>query len=148
MIRKVILANILILVSAVLISAQSDAISRAERMAITKLWSDVNAAAQKRDKSSLEQIYVEDFTHVHASGKIDDRNTRIATLLSGEPTIDTASEIDFGLRKYGDTIVAVGTVKMRGSDSRLTAYAVTRIYIRSKGKWRFVASQASKVESR
>jgi hypothetical protein len=147
MIRKIFLASILTLVSMVFVSAQTQAISGAERAAIARLWSDVNAAVQKRDRASLERIYAEDFTHVHASGKIDDRGARLATLLSGEATIDTASEIDFALRKYGETIIAVGMVKVTGGEGKVVTYSVTRVYVRSKGKWRFAASQASRVES-
>lgn len=116
----------------------------ADKAAIAGVWNEIAAAVQKKDRKALEQIYVEDFYHVHAVGKIDDRKTRLDALLSGEPTIDTAGQVNLGLRKYGDTVIAVGTISTV-EDGKPVTYAVTRVYARHNGRWVFASSHASKV---
>jgi ketosteroid isomerase-like protein len=108
------------------------------------VWNEIATAVQKKDRKALEQVYAEDFYHVHAKGKIDDRKNRLDAILSGEPTIDVAVQWDVGLRRYGDTVIAVGTVKSTESGQPAT-YAVTRVYVSQNGRWVYASSHASAV---
>ena len=138
-------AVIVSLLFAFAIAAQTP-VPPADKAAIAGVWNEIGAAVQKKDRKTLEQIYAEDFYHVHAKGKIDDRKARLDGIFSGEPTIDTAGQINFGLRKYGDTVIAVGTVNVL-EDGKSATYAVTRVYVRQNGRWVFVSSHASAVVS-
>lgn len=114
-----------------------------EKAEIASLWNDIGVAVRLKDRKALERIYSEDFVHVHAVGKIDDRKRRLDVLLSGEATIDSAGTVEIGFRKYGDVVVAVGKVKMPADGGNTVEYAVTRVYARQVGRWRFVSSHAS-----
>ena len=140
-----ILAVLLFLILAADIYGQTGQPNAADKSAIASLWNEIIAAVRKKDRLALEQIYADDFTHVHAQGKIDDRKARIDTLLSGESTIDTGGEIDFGLRKYADTMIAVGTVKITADDGKAAVYAVTKLYVRRKDRWVYASGHASPV---
>lgn len=127
------------------VTAQSDPVSFADRMAIANVWNEIAVAAQKKDRTALERVYAEDFVHIHAKGKIDNRKERLDAILLGGPTIDTGGEVAFGFRKYGDTIVAAGTIKTTSDDGKPITYAVTKIYARQKGRIVYVGSHASPV---
>ena len=119
--------------------------TQAEKMAIAAVWNDIASATAKKDRKALEAIYAADFVHVHAKGIIDDRAGRLDAMLTGEPTIDTATQVDLAFRKYGETIIATGFVTINGDDGKPVKYAVTRVYVKEKGRWVFASSQASPV---
>ena len=144
--NKLMLAAALLAFLAAAAAGQSAQVTQAEKMAIAKVWGDVADAAAKKDRKALEAIYAADFVHVHAKGLIDDRTKRLDAILTGEPTIDTATQIDLAFRKYGDTIIAAGTATVNGDDGKPVTYAVTRVYVKEKGRWVFASSHASPVE--
>ncbi len=133
----------IVLVGGAMSAFAQPSVTAAERSAIASVWNEIGAAVQAKDRAALEKIYTEDFLHVHAIGKIDDRKIRLDVLLSGEPTIDTAAAVEVGFRKYGDLIVAVGKISMIDKDSKSTLYSVTRVYVKQNGRWRFASSHAS-----
>ena len=139
-----ILVGVVPLFLAVAAAAQGTQASTADKAAIAGVWNEITTAAHKKDRKALEQVFAEDFFHVHAKGKIDDRKARLDAILSGETTIDTSGHAEFGFRKYGDTIVAVGTIKTT-DEGRPITYAVTRVYVRQKDRWVFASSHASPV---
>jgi ketosteroid isomerase-like protein len=141
--RKMI-AGIVLLILTASAAAQATQASAADKAAIAGVWNEIATAVQKKDRKALEQVYAEDFYHVHAKGKIDDRKNRLDAILSGEPTIDVAVQWDVGLRRYGDTVIAVGTVKSTESGQPAT-YAVTRVYVSQNGRWVYASSHASAV---
>jgi len=141
---KLLLAAVVSMLLAVAAAGQGTPVSAADKSAIAGVWNDIISAAQKKDRRALEQIFAEDFFHVHAKGKIDDRKARLDAILSGEATIDTAGKVEFGFRQYGDTIVAVGAIKTTDGGRPVT-YAVTRVYVKQKGRWVFASSHASSV---
>lgn len=138
-------AGVVSLLFAFAVAAQTP-VPAADKAAIAGVWNEIAAAVQKKDRKALEQIYAEDFYHVHAKGKIDDRKARLDAILSGEPTIDTAGQMNFGLRKYGDSLIAVGTINVM-EDGKPATYAATRVYVRQNGRWVFASSHASPVVS-
>ncbi|MBC7798689.1 MAG: nuclear transport factor 2 family protein [Pyrinomonadaceae bacterium] len=113
---------------------------------ITRLRRQVVEAIEKRDRRTLEDIYAEDFSHTHASGKVDDRKTRIETFVSGDKTFETARADDLKLGLFGErTVVATGKSSVTGDDGKAVVYRWTIVYAKIKAKWRIAASQATKL---
>lgn len=125
---------------------QADTISKAEKDAINDISVQIKKAIDAKDSKALEQLYSVDFVHIHAIGKLNDRSTRIAALVSGEPTIDSKGVDGFSLRKYGNTIIATGKIAMINEEGDPVVYSVTRVFARSGNRWLLVSSHASQVE--
>lgn len=101
---------------------------------------------QKRDRAALREIYAEDFSHTHASGKVDDKRTRLDVLVSGEKTIDTALAEDVSIKIFGEqTAVATGKSTLTSGDGTATTYRWTIVYAKIGKKWTIAASQATKL---
>lgn len=126
-------------------AGQTDQVSASDRKAVAEIWSQIAGLVHKKDRAGLEKVYAENFVHLHAKGRIDDRKTRLDSLLAGGPNIDVGGEIAFGFRKYGETIIAAGTIKTTTDDGKPITYAVTKIYAKQNGRLVYVGSHASPV---
>jgi len=96
-------------------------------------------AIKERNPKTLETLYADDFTHTHASGQVDDKQTRIAALVSGEMTIESAEVDEINIRFYGKT-TAVGQSRIE-----TTKYRWTLVYVKLKNRWQIAASQATRL---
>ncbi len=112
---------------------------------IKALRSKTFEAIEKRDRKTLEEIYAEDFSHTHASGKVDDKKTRLDVFVSGEKTIDTAQAEDLKIKIFGkNTAVATGKSSVKSGDGTIATYRWTVVYAKVGKKWQIAASQATK----
>ena len=113
---------------------------------ITALRQKLVTAIKEHDEKTLEALYADDFTHTHASGQVDDKTKRIAALVSGEMTIESAEVNEINVRFYGKTTaVAVGQSTITDAQQKTTKYRWTVVYVKSGKKWQIVASQATKL---
>lgn len=109
---------------------------------------EITEAIRARDRETLERIYADDFTHTHAVGRIDNKAQRIAALVSGEPTIESAGADDVNIRIYGATTAIVmgqSTVRSQGENQSPTQYRFIAVYVRRAKRWQIVASQATRI---
>lgn len=116
---------------------------------ITALRRELLEAIRKRDRKTLERLYVDDFTHTHAVGRVDDKSQRIAALVSGEPTIESAEVDDMSVRTYGGTtaiVIGQSTIKGQGEGQSPTRYRWITVYVKRAGRWQIAASQATRIE--
>lgn len=110
---------------------------------------EVTEAIRARDRETLERIYADDFTHTHASGRVDNKRQRITALVSGEPTIESAEADDVNIRTYGATtaiITGQSTIRSQGENQSSTRYRWIAVYVRRGSRWQLVASQATRIE--
>lgn len=113
---------------------------------VTIMRQKLVAAIEKRDRKTLESLYADDYTHTHAIGQVDGKKERIAALLSGEPTIESAIADELKMRAYGDTtVVVIGQSTVNNKDGSQPKYRWTLIYVRLNKKWRIVAGQAARL---
>jgi hypothetical protein len=127
------------------------------RAADDKIIAAVRAADDERlsasiagDRAKLEQIYSDDLHYVHSSGKHDTKASQIQGVTTGGSKYE---KFDHQERTF--EAVAPGIVLMRGrvhvhmSNRKTGAKAMNDInylavWREEKGKWRFLAWQASK----
>lgn len=118
-------------------------------MEVMRLRSDVLEAIRRRDTRTLERLYTDDFTHTHAVGKVDGKAQRIAALVSGEPTIESATPDELRVRVYAPaTAIATGRSTLSSADDGAASYRWTIVYVKHGGIWRIAASHASRVVSK
>ena len=118
--------------------------ARASDADILSLRERIRAAAGAKDRVALDGLLAENFFHQRDGGRTDLRGERVALLVSGEPTIETAAEDELQLVLFGDsTATAMGTSRIRDPEtSRLVAYRWLAVYARLEGRWRLAASEA------
>jgi hypothetical protein len=113
---------------------------------VIKLRQTLIRAIETKDKTTLENLLADEFIHVHASGKVDDKNQRIQSFLSGEKTIDTADIEEMRLITHGDhTAVIVGKSWIEDKNKNKVTYRWVAIYGKIDENWKFLASQATKI---
>lgn len=107
----------------------------------------VKEAIRTKDKAMLDKIYREDFNHIHASGKTDDKTARIKTLLTEEITIDSSPEVELSIRTYNTNAALVtGISKIFSKSKKATlTYRWATLYIKDSENWSIAASQATQI---
>jgi hypothetical protein len=104
------------------------------------------AAAQSKDVAALRRFYTEAFTHTHTSGKVDNKDARIVSVLAGEPTVEMAPVPEFNLNCFGSSVCIVRALSpiKRASDGKWFDVRWTQTYIRSEATgWQIAISQAT-----
>lgn len=135
-------------VSALVIAHPIDPVPAAD----PKLQAEIEAfrkafrsAADARDASALRRLYTDDFTHTHTSGKVDNKDARIVSVLAAEPTVEMAPVPEFRLSCFGESVCiarARSPIK-RGSDGKWFDVRWTQTYIRTSRGWQIAISQAT-----
>jgi hypothetical protein len=107
-------------------------------------------AVKARDAGRLRQIYADGFTHTHGSGKVDGKDTRIVSVLAGDPSIEMAPADELSIRTFGtDTVIATGRSPILNvRENRDYDFRWTAVYVRVAGQWRLAASQATRLPGR
>jgi len=100
---------------------------------LEKLWNSMQDAAVKKDRKALESFYAEEFLFIHSSGQEDNKQQRIAAILS-VPDYKPAPVPSFDeLFIYGDVAVLRAKGALRG----------TTIYAKKNGQWQVVQVQST-----
>ena len=105
----------------------------------------LQALAANRDAAALRRFYTDDFTHTHTSGKVDNKDARIVSLLAGEPTVELAPTPEFNLSCFGESVCiakALSPIK-RGTDGKWFDVRWTQTYVKTSKGWQIAVSQAT-----
>lgn len=100
-----------------------------------------------KDSRTLRAVYADAFTHTHESGKIDDKEARIAAAMAGEPMIENAPASDLSYRVFaGPTVVVTGksTLSNAGGQARRDVRWVA-VYVTGRDGWLLAVSQATRL---
>jgi ketosteroid isomerase-like protein len=108
------------------------------------------AALDRSDVATLTTIMAEDVTYVHASGKVDTRQSYLAAIESGQLHYISWRPDGLHVRVLGDTAVLTGEYAVRVIDARVQPEAfdidilVLSVYARREGRWRQIAWQSTR----
>ena len=107
----------------------------------------LQAAARERDVVRLRDMFAPSFTHTHTTGRVDARDARLITILSGEPVIELASVEELSIRVLNtDAVVVTGRSPIRSmSENRVIQVRWTQLMARVNGEWMLAASHATGV---
>lgn len=107
----------------------------------------LQAAARERDVVKLRAMFAPSFTHTHTTGKVDGRDARLVSILSGEPVIELANVEELSIRVLnGDAAVITGRSPIRSiSENRVIQVRWVQMMARVDGEWVLAASQATRM---
>jgi hypothetical protein len=110
----------------------------------------IKAAVAARDRATLERLYHDGFMHLRDSGRVDLKQDRIALLLSGDVTIETAREEQVVVNAFGPaTVAATGVSALKDAAGRQARFRWLTVYVKDPlGDWRVAVSQASRAGRR
>jgi len=120
--------------------------------AVIKTLRDICKAYETKDTGRLLEYMTEDFTLTASDGTVTTRADEIDELKSGRVTYQIFENRAMKVRFYGTAAVAVVTgrtvVKGEYEKSPLNAeFQFTDTLIRKNGRWRIVASHASRIKT-
>jgi hypothetical protein len=126
--------------------AGADASAAQEVLALRE---KIRAAVAAKDRKTLQAAFADNFMHLRDSGRVDLKPERIALLLSGEATIETAPEENMNVQFYEPATVAltgVSTIRERQS-TRGARFRWLTVYVKQGDGWKVALSQASRATS-
>ena len=111
------------------------------------LREELKRAIQHKDVIALRALYADNFTHTHGSGRVDGKDTRIVSLLSGDPAIETAPVEELNYRVFGNgTIIVTGKSPiLNKAENKSNDFRWMVVYVKSAGRWQVAASQATRL---
>jgi ketosteroid isomerase-like protein len=123
----------------------------AERQ-IRQCEQELNDALNAIDVKSIDKIWADDFLFVNPSGRVTDKQKRMAGLKPSDPaTPSLMSTIDdVQVRVFGTLAVAIVKTTWRGAvDAKpvVDSYVATHVWNRSGGRWRLTSAHVSHVEA-
>jgi len=109
-------------------------------------------ALTKRDATTLEKIWADDYTFINGKGAVLTKAQRLENLKSGSTTLDSINEEEeIKVRVYGgDTAVAISRVTIKGQYSGKQSsgqYRSSHTWARTPSGWQLICNQLTPVAS-
>jgi Domain of unknown function (DUF4440) len=99
----------------------------------------------------LDELLADDFLLIDVfSGAEFTKSGLLATVSSGELKFEEINRLDWWVRFYASTAVAIGSTKMRGrfgDDAFAISSRYTHIYAKLEDQWRLVSAQGTPITS-
>ena len=106
----------------------------------------MKAAMEAKDAAKLKAMYTDTFTHTHGSGKIDGRDARVISLLTGDPVVEDAPVSELMVRVHGETAILSGRSPiLNKAENKTYDFRWLQVYVREGGVWKLAASQATRL---
>jgi ketosteroid isomerase-like protein len=114
---------------------------------IVAYYKALAAAVETKDAAKLRELYAETFTHTHTSAKVDGRDARIVSLLTGEATVEMLpfSERGITIHAGGWAAAVRGSTPIKANDGKIyMIHWLQMLSRRGDDAWQLVASQATR----
>ena len=105
-------------------------------------------AIAKRDLTTLDDIWADDYTFTNPHGAFLTKKQRLENLKSGHTQVEPVANEDQDVRVYGDTAVITGRLTLKGKYSGKEAsgqYRSINVWVNQGGRWRLVANQLTPI---
>lgn len=108
------------------------------------------AALEHSDVAALERIMADDVTYIHASGKVDNKQSYLDAIRSGQLRYISWRPMDLHVRILGSGAVINGEYAVKVTDSRMqpTPFDINifilTVYERRNGQWQQIAWQSTR----
>lgn len=136
-----------IVVGAMSAAVASEQTSAADKEVLQAMYA-LAAAADKKDKATLERLYADDYIfHASNGTTVAGKAATIADDLSSDTQWTGRKYDNLKVRIYGDVAVITGSLTLTGSSTRYRTGArhFTDIWVRRDGRWLNVGGQTTLV---
>lgn len=121
--------------------------AEAIREEILRLESERCRALVQRDLQALAALMDDALVHVHATGKVDDKEQYLE-MVAKHIDFLSVERSDMRVRVFGDTAIASGRLEQaivlrESGEERLMKAYTTQVWLRGEGGWRQCAFQAT-----
>ena len=100
-------------------------------------------AITRGDMKTLDALIADDYTHIHATGRLDDKQGFVSNIAKKPRTTTRSNQ---SIRVYGDTAILIGEQTNAFADGRALKGLSQAVVVRQNGTWRFVAGQLTNTE--
>jgi ketosteroid isomerase-like protein len=117
---------------------------------LTRLSDDWDKAIVRKDEKAIADNMAEDFRIIDGYGNVDAKKGFVADIIDPKLTIDPYTVEEFSVRLYGDTALLSGRTHMTGKHDGKpfeSNYRYIDIYVRTKGEWKIVSVQITRLGS-
>lgn len=107
----------------------------------------IKAAVVAKDMRALRALYAADFSHTHTDGRMDNRDARLVSLLSGDPVIEIAEVSDLHVHVQGrvTAIITGRSPVLNNADGKVHDVRWMQVYVMTGADWQLAASQATRM---
>ena len=95
-------------------------------------------AFAKRDVTTLDDIWADDYTFTNPHGALLTKKQRLENIRSGHTQIESVASEDEDVRVYGDTAVITARITLKEASGH---YRSISVWVNQQGRWRLVANQ-------
>ena len=127
------------------VSAQTSSSSEKEILKLESRWSE---AVVKRDTTTLQRLYADEYLATDPGGDVWNKVQDIASIASGTFVVTSFTLDDMKAHIYGKVAVVTGSNDMKGTYSGKDIsgkYRFTDVFVKRSGRWQCVATQATLV---
>lgn len=117
---------------------------------VKRLMNDLAGILAKNDADAASKFYADDYHLVTPDGVDQTKTERLADMRSGATKFDSFAYENVNIRAYGDTAVAIATVKARGivgGKPRTNDMRATLVFRKMADGWKVVSGQATPIAS-
>ena len=147
---RFVIAALLILALAVPATMMAQG-SKAEKE-VRAVIDQINAANLKGGSEAaalIDKYYADDYVRILNNGEIYTKAVALDSFRTGRTTVQSAEISDLKIRTYGNTAVATGFVKSKGTSLGLpnspTGARWTRVFVKRSGVWQCVLYQTTPI---
>jgi ketosteroid isomerase-like protein len=107
-------------------------------------------ALDRSDLAAIDRLLADDLTYVHASGKVDTKQSFLAAIRSGQLHYISWQPEGLRVRDLGDTAILTGGYAVHVSDTRVqpqpfeVEILILSVYVRRDGRWQQIAWQSTR----
>ena len=116
-----------------------------ELLTLEQSWAD---AVKHRDVEKIDQLQAEEYVFTDPAGQVWTKTRELDTIRSGDLMIDAFELSEMNVRLYENTAVVTLRIvwhgQFRGTDIS-GPQRMTDVYVKRDGRWRCVASQATRI---
>lgn len=103
------------------------------------------ASLIKKDRSTMERYYADDYVYQHSNGTVTNKSQEIAEYMSSDLKWTAQTTSDVKVRVYHDVAIVTGISTLTGSAKGYASGArrFTEIWVKRNGRWQTVGGQST-----
>src|SRR6266404_3372577 len=116
---------------------------------LEKRFREYADALTKRDLTTLDQIWTDDYVFINPQGELVTKSQRLSNLKAGATEFQAVRPKGERMQVHGNVALDVGTVNLEGTryggEESSGDYRYLSVWVNSDGRWQMVANQITRI---